>query len=76
MTTPRQKFGFRRAVVDEQKDDNGALSYAVSLYNDHGARVVTRIHSDFEAAAREVIDWMDWSSRRPVDTTPLKRNQP
>lgn len=65
---PKQQRGFRRVIIDEQRDSNGSLSYAVTLYTDQCARVITRVHPDYNSAAIEMMDWMEWSSLRPLDT--------
>lgn len=78
MKPPRQESGFRRVVIDEQQAPGGPLSYVVRLYTEQGLLRTSRVHEDPQSAAREAFDWMDWSTRRPVDTTPLnpKRHQP
>lgn len=60
-----QVEGFRRAVVDEALDANGTLVYVVRLLKPDRSLTVTRTHATYEAAAKEVFDWMDWSDRIP-----------
>lgn len=62
---PPQASGFRRAVVDEALGEDGALVYVVRLLKPDRSLTVTRTHATYEAAAKDVFDWMDWSDRIP-----------
>ncbi|MFD1042942.1 hypothetical protein [Pseudoxanthomonas kaohsiungensis] len=51
--------------MDEALGEDGALVYVVRLLKPDRSLTVTRTHATYEAAAKEVFDWMDWSDRIP-----------